>query len=309
MLDDLDIFLAVAKHMNFTKAAQELHFSQQAVSVRISRLEQNLNCQLFIRDAKGCRLTQQGRHYYLTFRAMEHKKEQMMDEIAGEMWKLSHELVIGCSEWIDPLDEIADTIQVFRNSQPDIKVSILQQSNPELLDSLTSERVDVALFSEGHLPVKPGLTSEPVANEEICLFGPQEVIGRELPEESRWQRSKMDFLVARGYTWSFSEMMHFREQELGIMEIPPRSIRFVPNVASLCSDMAISRACLAISDRRFGRLSHYPWLGYEVVDTGTALYCTYRQLNQNTLVPKFIDCMKTTLRFDESRLKERLSLE
>lgn len=44
---DLEVFLAVAKHLNFTRAGEEVHLSQPSVSVRIHRLEDELQARLF----------------------------------------------------------------------------------------------------------------------------------------------------------------------------------------------------------------------------------------------------------------------
>lgn len=44
---DLEVFLAVVKHLNFTHAGEEVHLSQPSVSVRIRRLEEELRVKLF----------------------------------------------------------------------------------------------------------------------------------------------------------------------------------------------------------------------------------------------------------------------
>ena len=55
------VFEAAARHKSFTKAAQELHTTQTAVSKQVSRLEAFLNVPLFIRHHRSLELTNAGR--------------------------------------------------------------------------------------------------------------------------------------------------------------------------------------------------------------------------------------------------------
>ncbi|MBL7546236.1 MAG: LysR family transcriptional regulator [Bdellovibrionaceae bacterium] len=56
----LEAFFAVAKNMNFTRAAEQLHVTQSALSQRIAKLEDELGTTLFIRDRTSIRLTEAG---------------------------------------------------------------------------------------------------------------------------------------------------------------------------------------------------------------------------------------------------------
>lgn len=59
-LDVLQTFVIVARHLNFTRAAAALHLTQGAVSRQIAGLEQRLGYPLFVRQARGLRLTARG---------------------------------------------------------------------------------------------------------------------------------------------------------------------------------------------------------------------------------------------------------
>ena len=59
-LYQLEYFLAVARHGNFTKAARSLHLAQAALSEQIKKLEGDLETQLFVRDRRRTRLTSAG---------------------------------------------------------------------------------------------------------------------------------------------------------------------------------------------------------------------------------------------------------
>lgn len=59
-LNDLVAFEAAARHLSFTKAADELHVTQGAVSKQIIRLERRLGGKLFLRKARVIELTENG---------------------------------------------------------------------------------------------------------------------------------------------------------------------------------------------------------------------------------------------------------
>jgi len=56
--NQLEAFFSVAQTKSFTKAAQQLHMTQSALSQRILNLEEALGTTLFIRDRSGIRLTE-----------------------------------------------------------------------------------------------------------------------------------------------------------------------------------------------------------------------------------------------------------
>lgn len=56
----LECFLSVAEHLNFSKASRELKITQPAVSHQIQALEEELGVKLFVRTSKSVTLTQEG---------------------------------------------------------------------------------------------------------------------------------------------------------------------------------------------------------------------------------------------------------
>lgn len=57
---DLQVFISVAKHLNYTRAGEEVHLSQPSVSVRIKQLERELGVKLFEQLGKKVALTEAG---------------------------------------------------------------------------------------------------------------------------------------------------------------------------------------------------------------------------------------------------------
>lgn len=56
-LFQLECFLAVASHLNFARAAEQLHVTQPTVSHQIRSLEKELGVSLFTRSTRSVALT------------------------------------------------------------------------------------------------------------------------------------------------------------------------------------------------------------------------------------------------------------
>ncbi|MDH5613368.1 MAG: LysR family transcriptional regulator [Gammaproteobacteria bacterium] len=63
-LRQIEVFNAVVKHLNYTRAAEELHLSQPAVSMQIRQLEDNIGLSLFEQLGKQMFMTDAGREMY-----------------------------------------------------------------------------------------------------------------------------------------------------------------------------------------------------------------------------------------------------
>ena len=64
-LNSLKVFEAAARHLSFTRAAEELFVTQAAVSHQIKALEEFLGLKLFRRRNRSLLLTEEGQSYFL----------------------------------------------------------------------------------------------------------------------------------------------------------------------------------------------------------------------------------------------------
>ncbi len=80
-LNALRAFEAGARHLSFTKAAEELHVTQAAISHQVKLLEEDLGVSLFLRMTRKLALTEEGR-------ALMHVAGEALDAIAGEAARL-----------------------------------------------------------------------------------------------------------------------------------------------------------------------------------------------------------------------------
>jgi DNA-binding transcriptional LysR family regulator len=82
----LQVFEAVARHLSFTRAAEELHLSQPAVSMQIKQLEESIELPLFEQIGKRIFLTQAGREMYHYSRVIDQQLEEadsVLEDLKG----------------------------------------------------------------------------------------------------------------------------------------------------------------------------------------------------------------------------------
>lgn len=81
----LKAFMVTSRHLNFSKAAQELNIAQSAVSRQIKLLEESVGDQLIIRSSKKVLLTEKGQ---ALLEELAHFEERIQDVFFGHMNKI-----------------------------------------------------------------------------------------------------------------------------------------------------------------------------------------------------------------------------
>jgi DNA-binding transcriptional LysR family regulator len=93
-LRQLKVFESVARHLSYSRAADELHLTQPAVSMQIKQLEDNISLPLFEHLGKRIYLTEAGRELYQYSRLISQQLTDMevaLDELKGmERGKLEY---------------------------------------------------------------------------------------------------------------------------------------------------------------------------------------------------------------------------
>lgn len=82
LLNDLRVFMLVARRAGFAAVAQEMGVSPAFVSKRIALLEQSLNVVLLHRTTRRVTITEEGERIYEWAQRILHDVDQMMDELS-----------------------------------------------------------------------------------------------------------------------------------------------------------------------------------------------------------------------------------
>ena len=154
-------FTAVAKHMSFTKAAEELCITQSAVSHRIRCLEQELGFPLFHRLTRKIILTEEGKTLYGTLDASLKQIHEAIRNIQEA--ELQGDLVIACAPsiagcWLLPL------LSEFQREHPNISLHI--RSGNDLISYENEENnADVAIYCGDS--ITDGLHATPLLRDNL----------------------------------------------------------------------------------------------------------------------------------------------
>ncbi len=158
-LNALKAFEAAARHLSFTRAADELFVTQAAVSHQVKGLEEFLGVKLFIRRNRSLLLTPEGQTYFLELKEIFDHLVQATERLksASERGSLNISLPPSFAIlWFVP------RLSRFREAYPEIDVRI--RAVDEVDGSLTDD-VDVAIYyGSGKWP---GLKAYKLHNEYL----------------------------------------------------------------------------------------------------------------------------------------------
>ena len=145
-LEYYKVFYYAAKNASLTMAAAELSISQPAVSQSLKQLESALNVKLFVRSAKGIRLTPEGQVLYEHVKAG-YEQIRLGEKRLSSMLQLEFgELKIGASDmslkyYLLPL------LQEYHERFPGIKVTVTNGPTPRTIELLKEGKIDFGVVS------------------------------------------------------------------------------------------------------------------------------------------------------------------
>jgi LysR family glycine cleavage system transcriptional activator len=163
-LTALRTFEAAARHLSFTKAADELHITQSAVSRQIRLMEEYLGLLLFQRVKQRLTLTEAGQRYVQDIRsALEQMQTATVNLLAhqGKGGALNIATAPAfCTKWLIP------RLGRFTSAHPNVVINLSTRDLPFDLDR---EGFDAAFHYGAN--DWPGVLSDPLVGYELVVVG------------------------------------------------------------------------------------------------------------------------------------------
>ena len=145
-LRQLKVFESVARYLSYSRAADELHLTQPAVSMQIKQLEDNINLPVFEQLGKRIFLTEAGQELYQYSRAISQQLadlEVALDELKGmERGKLNISVVTTANYFAPHL------LAKFCQRYPNVTVSLNVSNRETVLKQLADNLIDLAIMGQ-----------------------------------------------------------------------------------------------------------------------------------------------------------------
>ena len=165
-LRQLHVFQAVAQHLSFTRAADELHLSQPAVSMQVRQLEDSVGLPLFEKTGKQISLTEAGHelyHYSQNIRRELEEAEEVMESMKGLNRGHLKIAVASTINYYAPR-----LLAAFSKKYPGINLSLLVTNREALVQALKENEEDLVLM--GQPPEEMELEWEPFMENPLVVI-------------------------------------------------------------------------------------------------------------------------------------------
>ncbi|OJJ17599.1 hypothetical protein BKI52_27445 [marine bacterium AO1-C] len=167
-LKQLTIFISVAEHLSFSKAATALSMSQSTASKYVKALEEELNVSFFSRHQNQLELTIEGKVFLEEARKILFTSEKARLVIQNA--EIKSTIKIGFVP-LSILTFLPQFIEAMKKEYPDLDLAIeTYYDNHLLLKKLQDEKVDVAFYYQTY-PLE-GIESLLVHEDDIMLIQP-----------------------------------------------------------------------------------------------------------------------------------------
>ncbi len=165
-LHQLATFQVVAKHSSYVRAAEELHFSQPAVSAQIRQLEEALGVKLFDQIGRKTHLTKAGEELYNYSQKIFTLIEETVETMEALRSPHSGRLSVGADTTVGTY-VIPGLLGKFHQIYPDVEISLDVVNRAALVEALVNNRIDMAIV--GRVPDDISVVIEPFAPNELVL--------------------------------------------------------------------------------------------------------------------------------------------
>ncbi len=169
-LRQLKVFESVARHLSYSRAAEDLHLTQPAVSMQIKQLEENVSLPLFEQMGKRISLTEAGHELYRYSCAISQQLTNMevaLDELKGmERGKLNISVVTTANYFAPHL------LAKFCQRYSGVTVSLNVSNRETVLKQLADNVIDLAIM--GLPPENQDIASESFMENPLVVIAPPE---------------------------------------------------------------------------------------------------------------------------------------
>lgn len=171
----LRYFVKVAELGSVTRAAEELHIAQPAVSQQLRALEEDLGVKLMDRGPRGVILTEPGHRMLSEARELLVGMKAMVRRVKENTRHTEGEVVIGVGQTIGSL-LMVPLIELAAQRFPRVRIQVREMMSGLLPELVRAGGVDFAISY--NTPSGNGIDAEILLSEELCMVGQRRLAER-----------------------------------------------------------------------------------------------------------------------------------
>lgn len=158
-ITQLEYFESVARNLSFTRASEECHVAQPAVSQQIRALEKELGFALLNRTTKGVTLTEAGRAYQGEITAILQSLDRSARKARAISLGSAGSLIVGIAN--SGQTAVLGAIEQFSARYPEIHIELKRAHSLNQYQQLSQGSFDVAITASPCL----------AGHDDICMVG------------------------------------------------------------------------------------------------------------------------------------------
>lgn len=167
----LTAFIKVADNGSFTRASDQMHLTQSAVSGLIKELESSLGIVLFDRTTRQLSLSVVGRHLLPQARRVLNEMQLFENEASSLMSLAQGQVRLAVSQFA--ASSMPAVIAQFSKDYPDISVSLLDCSAENVLQHIQDIEVDLGVGTElGFMESEDDISADLLYELPFCVVMP-----------------------------------------------------------------------------------------------------------------------------------------
>ncbi|AOW12744.1 hypothetical protein LPB72_17210 [Hydrogenophaga crassostreae] len=158
----------VAEVGSVTRAAEQLHMTQPALSRHLQQLEESTGVELLMRHGRGVRLTPAGEHFRNVAEEILERMTTLSDELSARASEPTGEFAVGLPmSWAGLVT--AELVPRFLRAFPKVKLRIMEGATPDLRRALNARQLQMAVILDTEQDA--GVKLESLVDEGVYLVG------------------------------------------------------------------------------------------------------------------------------------------
>lgn len=267
-LRHLTYFVAVADRLNFSRAAEDLHVAQPAISQQIHALEQELGSPLFERIGRRVQLTDAGKALLPRAREILSAVEAARNEIRDQGALLKGTVKLGAPPTVS-VNVLPVQLTAFEHHYPGLDVTLREAGTDSLLKYVEQGLLDLAIVAIDMLPTTVECVPFLEENYVVAVADNHPLCGRDaismtdltdeafllFPEGYKLREVTLNACRAAGFKPKVAldgggtqTTLRFVAAGLGVAIVPELALK---NAANICA--------LRVSDQNLHRILGIVW--------------------------------------------------